>query len=265
VITVTRARLLASLLLAGLVAGVAVSAPTAAQAAPSPVVPIVIVGQPTPIVGVNQGLPPLTPTQDYDAGPALAGVITAYRDSGRYQSDQRAVARAAQKFLRSWLRDECESPRRCDGRKPAAVFDIDDTLVDWYPTYLSTGFVAVPSVMDNAAENCLTPAIVAVRKVLHDAQRRGVSVFLISGRPAPARAVTVACLNKLDVANWDGLILRDPAQYALTAEQYKSAARAKIERRGYTIITSVGDQLSDMTGGHVVQGFRLPNPMYFIA
>ena len=236
-----------------------------AQAAPSPVVPIVIVGQPSTIVGVNQGLPPLTPTQDYDAGPALAAVIASYRNSGQYQADQRAVARKAWEFLTSWLRDHCQTSRKCGHKKSAAVFDIDDTLVDWYPTYLSTNFLEVPSVMDNAAANCLTPAIVAVRSFLHAAQRRGVSVFLITGRQEPARAATVSCLNQLDISGWEGLFLREPDQYALTAEQYKSATRARIERRGYTIITSIGDQLSDSTGGYVVRGFRLPNPMYFIA
>ena len=52
--------------------------------------------------------------------------------------------------------------------------------------------------------------------------------------------------------------------WALTAEEFKSDARRRIERDGYRIITSIGDQLSDSTGGHVIRGFRLPNPMYFL-
>ncbi len=46
--------------------------------------------------------------------------------------------------------------------------------------------------------------------------------------------------------------------------QDKAAERADIERQGYKIITAIGDQLSDMTGGYVEMGFKLPNPMYFI-
>ena len=247
------------------VAALLVSSAVGASAAPSPVVPIIIVGQPSAIVGVNQGLPPLSPTEDYDAGPALAPVIEAYRDSGQYQADQAAVAREAQEFLDEWMQEHCESPRRCDGKKPAAVFDIDDTLVDWYPTYQSMDFQAQSAVVSNAIVNCLTPAIVAVRKFLHHAQRRGVSVFLISGRPVVARQVTAACLNQLDISDWQWMYLRQPYQETLTAEQYKSSTRGIIEARGYKIITSIGDQLSDSTGGHVELGFRLPNPMYYIA
>ena len=61
------------------------------------------------------------------------------------------------------------------------------------------------------------------------------------------------------------MFLRAPAQETMTAEQFKSRARAAIEKRGYRIVTSIGDQLSDSTGGFLVRGFRLPNPMYYIA
>ncbi|MFZ2504062.1 MAG: HAD family acid phosphatase [Nocardioides sp.] len=235
-----------------------------AGAAPSPVVPIVVVGQPTTIVGVDQGLPPLVASAPYDAGAGFASSIEAYRASGDYQADQAAVARAARAFLDQWLRHRCSSSRDCNGKRAAAVFDIDDTLVDWYPTYASTRFAYVPDVMDAAQENCLTPAIVPVRAFMRRAQARGVAVFLISGRAETDRAVTAACLTTLGISGWKGMVLRQPGDASLTAEEFKSDARRRIERDGYRIITSIGDQLSDSTGGHVIRGFRLPNPMYFL-
>ena len=45
---------------------------------------------------------------------------------------------------------------------------------------------------------------------------------------------------------------------------YKSGERAKIEQRGYRIIANVGDQESDLQGGHADRAFKLPNPFYFI-
>ena len=40
--------------------------------------------------------------------------------------------------------------------------------------------------------------------------------------------------------------------------------RAKIEADGYTIIANVGDQWSDLNGGHAEQNYKVPNPYYFI-
>ena len=46
---------------------------------------------------------------------------------------------------------------------------------------------------------------------------------------------------------------------------FKSRARAKIEREDkVTIIANVGDQRSDLEGGHAECTFKVPNPFYFI-
>ena len=50
----------------------------------------------------------------------------------------------------------------------------------------------------------------------------------------------------------------------MTTIAYKSRERARIERRGYTIVANVGDQDSDLAGGHAERAFKLPNPFYFI-
>jgi hypothetical protein len=46
--------------------------------------------------------------------------------------------------------------------------------------------------------------------------------------------------------------------------QYKSGARAAIEGQGYRIVANVGDQYSDLAGGHEDIGFKLANPFYFL-
>ena len=44
-----------------------------------------------------------------------------------------------------------------------------------------------------------------------------------------------------------------------------SGERARIEEElGFTILVNVGDQDSDLAGGHARKAFKLPNPMYFI-
>jgi acid phosphatase len=53
------------------------------------------------------------------------------------------------------------------------------------------------------------------------------------------------------------------ANYASAAD-FKAPQRAEIEGEGYTIIANIGDQPSDLAGGHAEQTFLLPDPFYRI-
>ena len=81
---------------------------------------------------------------------------------------------------------------------------------------------------------------------------------------AAAGAITVPRLRKRGVTGWQELILKSPATQSLSNGAYKTKARAGIEARGWRIAFTVGDQLSDLTGGHAAQRFLLPNPMYYV-
>jgi acid phosphatase len=50
----------------------------------------------------------------------------------------------------------------------------------------------------------------------------------------------------------------------MTAAAFKAPVRATIERENYTIIANMGDQPSDLAGGHAERTFLLPNPFYRI-
>jgi hypothetical protein len=51
------------------------------------------------------------------------------------------------------------------------------------------------------------------------------------------------------------------AQFASAAD-FKTPVRVQIERLGYTIIANLGDQPSDLLGGHTEKQFLLPDPFY---
>jgi HAD superfamily, subfamily IIIB (Acid phosphatase) len=49
------------------------------------------------------------------------------------------------------------------------------------------------------------------------------------------------------------------------ASVYKSTRRAELEKRGYQIVGSFGDQYSDLEGLYSsVVNWKLPNPLYYI-
>jgi len=47
-----------------------------------------------------------------------------------------------------------------------------------------------------------------------------------------------------------------------SAADFKTPARVEIEQAGYTIIANIGDQPSDLAGGHAERTFLLPDPFY---
>ena len=60
------------------------------------------------------------------------------------------------------------------------------------------------------------------------------------------------------------LIMKPDAWDAPSVVPYKSGARRRITEAGYTILAAVGDQQSDLEGGHALEVFKLPNPAYGI-
>lgn len=240
---------LASSLLAASLAAALVTTPAVAQE------------RPRITVATGQNLPSLGTAESYSAGPGFAPQITGYQTSGDFARDRARVASRASSFLRTWLRTTCADRASC---RPAVVFDIDDTLVSWYPLMSGIDFGSSTAVRAAAIDGCQTPVIRSVAALFSEAKRRDVDVFLITGRKEPDRDSTVACLTSLGLTGWKELILRQPDQYAITAKAYKSAARRDIERRGWRIALSIGDQVSDSSGGATDGAFVLPNPMYFI-
>jgi predicted secreted acid phosphatase len=197
------------------------------------------------------------------AAPATAGTtrtstppaeISAYYDSGQWSDAIKAVADRARKKLASDLSAK-KAPRR-----PMLVLDIDETSlfnapcmepVDWELSGLATCAVE--------GSGIATP----IRKRLYDyARANRVTVAFITGRPEAIAAVTKQNLVDQGYNRGFKLVLR-PASYTQDSlVPYKSGARAVFERKGYTILENVGDQQSDLAGGHARHRYKLPNPVY---
>jgi hypothetical protein len=53
-----------------------------------------------------------------------------------------------------------------------------------------------------------------------------------------------------------------PDEYSGDMWEFKSGARRDLQRRGYVIAATIGDQLSDLVGGCTGLPFLLYNPHY---
>jgi len=185
--------------------------------------------------------------------------VVAYVDNGGYDRDLAAVAAQA----RTWI--ERRAGRRGPGERLAVVFDIDETVLSSYPQMKAQDFGYVPEVWNAWVDRGEAPAIAPVREVYATARRLGVDVLFVTGRKDPRdRPGTEANLRRRGLGDYARLVLAPTDDAFATTAERKAAQRAALAREGWTIIASIGDQESDLTGGQAERIFKLPNPFYAI-
>ena len=184
-------------------------------------------------------------------------VAIAYHDSGAYHADIQVVADAAL----SWLVQRVA--QRGENERLAIVFDVDETVLSNYPHMVSQDFGYVTEVWQQWVNRAAAPPLEAVREVYRKARELGVAVVFLTGRKDPEeREGTVRNLEEAGMGEYERILLRTRDDVAPTAGERKAARRAQLEVEGWTIIASVGDQESDLSGGHAERTFKLPNPFY---
>lgn len=215
-----------------------------------------------PTWGTGQNLPPLTATVPYFVGPGFATEVKAYYDSGKALRQQAKIATSAFDWVKERIDNQCDgNPRSC---KATVVFDVDETLLSNYEFYKGTDFTFDQDGWNAFNEACMSTPIVPVRRLYNRLRTSGIRVVIMTGRAEATRSWTQACLEQHGITDWDKLILRSPGETGLSADAYKSGERAALQRAGYRIFASIGDQVSDMSSGSLMAGFLLPNAMYFI-
>jgi acid phosphatase len=213
--------------------------------------------------GCAQLAPP--PVQSsVDAPPSMyetQQAVARYVDSGRYAADVGGVVAQAQ----AWLEKRAPAVAR-----PAIVVDVDDTALSNWAAYRVNGWVRISrGDCDLAAGPCnilawyrmaSAPALPATLALVRRAEELGVAVFFITGRSEELRDATERNLREQGY-DFERVILRQNGSFA-SAVEFKAPARCALEREGYHIILSLGDQQSDLDGGCAGRGFKLPNPVY---
>ena len=179
--------------------------------------------------------------------------ISAYYDSGQWSKDISAVVKKAKSNLKKDL--GADKPPK----KPAIVLDIDETAlynapclepVDWALAGLATCAVE--------GRGIASPVLDFYKY----ARKQKVKVMFITGRPEAIADVTKQNLKSTGYTSYTKLVLK-PADYTQDSlVPYKSGARAELEDAGYTIVANMGDQASDLAGGHAKRRYKLPNPVY---
>ncbi len=235
--------------------------------------------QPSPPVSIRPtgvGLPQIGEQATVGASD-LASSLRSYHDGGQYESDLRAVDSQAQTFmlrqakaLRQKRKRQCSrkggkkksrAAASCKPPKLAIVLDIDETSLSNYTQLELNNFGNASGALAVAAIGGNSPAIAPTLDLYRRARAAGISVFAITGRPTLVETQTRQNLNNAGYTDLAGIFFK-PASDAVIP--FKSGERAALEAQGYRIVANVGDQESDLAGGHADRSFKLPNPFYFI-
>ena len=178
---------------------------------------------------------------------------------GCYARDLDAQAGRAIAFLR----------RRAAHRRPreklALILDIDETTLSNYQEVVGADFAYNAAVFNAWIEKAQAPVIPGTLRLYKEAQRLGVSVIFITGRPEKQRDATERNLRAQGFEHWQALVMRRSGEMHETASKYKQSARSQLVARGYELALNVGDQWSDLKGEPEAEfSVKYPDPFYFI-
>lgn len=184
--------------------------------------------------------------------------LVRYADSGQYERDLAAVANEA----RAWVEERAaRRPAAPQGEKLAIVFDLDETLLSNLRHMREQDFGYIPAVWDQWVAEATAPAIEPVAEVYRAARRLDVTVFYLTGRRTSQHQATEENLRRAGLAEHAALHCK-PDAFAGTTESFKTGVRRRLAAEGWVIIANIGDQQSDLDGGHAERTFKLPNPFY---
>lgn len=180
-----------------------------------------------------------------------------YHDSGEYHDEIEQVAAWAM----AWI--ERRAAQRTPDERLVVIMDVDETVLSNYPHMDEQDFGYVPAAWVQWVDRSAAPALEPMQRVFETARHHDIAVIFLTGRAEPAEAAgTIKNLQQVGMGDYERIIFKGPTDTAPTAAERKRRRRIQLEEEGWTIIASLGDQGSDLAGGHAERIFKLPNPFY---
>lgn len=180
--------------------------------------------------------------------------IVDYHENGMFEEEMELIVNSIIDSLQFIINYE----------NPAVVFDIDETTLSNYSHIKECDFGYIPVLWNEWIDKGEAPPIPHMLRLYDTLLTLNVSFFFITGRTIEYYESTLRNLNEVGFIKVDSLLMREGKEKTMTATEYKTELRKKIEENGFNIILNVGDQMSDLDGGYSIKTVKLPNYMYFI-
>ncbi|WNZ06874.1 HAD family acid phosphatase [Streptomyces sp. 11x1] len=188
------------------------------------------------VLGLGASMTAAVPAAAAAGTAAITAAAAAEVDYATWQKDVKTVIDTATPYIQ-------QRTANSSGQRLAIVFDIDNTTLETH----YTPWYQLP-----------TPALKPSLALAKYAKSRGVDVFFVTARPGIIESLTEWNLKNVGYPV-DGLYVRDLPDLFSEVSAYKTASRADIESDGYTIIANVGNNTTDLVGGHAERTYKLPD------
>jgi predicted secreted acid phosphatase len=188
--------------------------------------------------------------------PVAPAQLSQLLHSGAYDRGVASAFASATKILRAQLKGT-------KIRKPAVVVDIDETALSNMGCLQAVDFDLAGLAICVAVGK--STAIAPARRFVATAQKLGARVFFITGAPQALCASRTKNLHAQGFTGRYSVTCRPASDTADSVVPFKSGQRARIEKGGSTIVLDVGDQRSDLSGGHARRTVLVPNPAYVVS
>lgn len=187
--------------------------------------------------------------------------LIAYHDCSRKDCYEPEIGRQCDRAVR-FLTHRAKTAK--PGTRLALILDIDETALSNWEYETKEQFAYFPKEFDEWVKERKAPAIPGVLRLYKEARKLGVAVFFMTGRTEAQRDDTSRNLVAVGFDQWEGLVMR-PEGATLSTIAFRSVERQKVIEKGYQIVLSVGDQMSDLLGDHQAEmSIKLPNPFYYL-
>jgi predicted secreted acid phosphatase len=191
----------------------------------------------------------------------LKHTLIQYHDSGDYMNEVHDIAIKAREKLALEI---TKNSTLKNPKKLAIVLDIDETVLSNYDDMKKRDFGGTLADIHHDVSLADGKPIKPMRTFYQFAKQNHLAIFFVTGRNQNERAVTIKNLKQARFSGWERLYLKPNHYHQLSAIPYKLASRKDIEKHGFTIVETIGDQDSDYQGGDNGTPFKLPNPYYHL-
>lgn len=196
----------------------------------------------------------------------------ASKSGSRYITEMKALTR-------KWRKKLAPSCRTSDRRHqhPAVVFDVDDTTLWTYDMEDGAmGLAFDPALQNTWVQGKRFSAVPSMVKLEKKVKKAGCTVVGLTGRTKSQGKATLRNLKKV---GYKGFKKRNfffkpnagkkfPKYLHCTScstIEYKAGTRKHLEKKRHLhIVANLGDQFSDLKGGHAQKKIKLPNPTYYL-
>jgi predicted secreted acid phosphatase len=181
-------------------------------------------------------------------------LVKDYYESGKYNEEMREVINEAkEKFNKVEVK-----------KNSVVIFDVDETALNNYGLALMMDFGYVYDLNKKWNEELKAPAIKETQELYFYLLNKGFKTIFLTARNLNEYDVTYKNLIQEGYSGFDTLITQSKEDQKLKSQEFKSKVRTELTARGYEIVGTVGDQLTDLNGPYSGIQIKLPNYLYEI-